>query len=174
MQDKTLKSVASAGLVLGGACGMGGSFAPSAVLRGLLWGIDGTSLTIAAALLTMMFLRAGRDLIAGGFLVFALGQCLVLATSAMPLDTGAPVFGGGMALWSAGLVLISLPRTLPGLVRILGLAAAILLAIPAVGIWLGEPVTALTKPLPFNAYPVLVATMLGWVWTLWRRPPVAD
>ncbi|MCJ2177957.1 hypothetical protein [Novosphingobium album (ex Hu et al. 2023)] len=174
MKGLELNSIASVGLVLGGATGIAGTFAPSAALRGLLWGIDGTSLTIAAVLLTLSFLRAGHDLVAGGFLVFAFGQCLVLATAAMPLDAGAPILGAGAALWAAGLVLVSFPRTLPLFVRLLGLAAALLLGIPAVRILLGEPVNALTQPLPFNAYPVLVATMLGWVWTLWKRPPATD
>lgn len=174
MGGNALKTIASVGLVLGGATGIAGTFAPSVALRGLLWGIDGTSLVIAAVLLVIMFLRAGHDLIAGGFLVFAFGQCLILASAAMPLDGGAPVFGAGAALWAAGLVLVSMPGTLPRIVRLMGLAAALLLLVPAVHILLGEPVTALTKPLPFNAYPVLVATMIGWVWTLWKRFPAGE
>jgi len=169
-----LKAVASVGLVLGGFTGIAGTFAPSAALRGLLWGIDGASLVVATVLLTLIFLRAGHDLVAGGFLVFASGQCLVLATAAMPLGAGAPIFGVGTVLWAAGLMLVSLPRLFPLVVRLLGIAAALLLSVPSVEILLGEPVTALTKPLPFNAYPVLVATMLGWVWTLWKRLPAAD
>lgn len=174
MNGNALKTIATAGLVLGGATGIAGTFAPSIALRGLLWGIDGTSLVVAVGLLAIVFLRAGHDLVAGGFLVFTFGQCLILASAAMTLDAGAPVFGAGAALWAAGLALVSLPATLSLFVRLLGLSAAILLAIPAVQILLGEQTTALTRPLPFVAYPVLVATMLGWAWTLWKRTPAVD
>ena len=174
MKSNAPKIIASAGLVLGAATGIAGTFAPMLAMRGLLWGIDGTSLVTAGALLALIFLRAGHDLIAGGFLVFVFGQCLVLATAGMTLNAGAPVFGAGAALWAAGLALVSLSGTLPLFVRFLGLAAALLLAVPAVEILLGEPVTALSRPLPFIAYPVLVAIMLGWVWTLWARTPAID
>ena len=33
--------IGAAGLVIGGLLGMAGSFAPSAALRGIAWGIDG-------------------------------------------------------------------------------------------------------------------------------------
>lgn len=174
MEGNGLKIVASVGLVLGGGMGIAGTFAPSVALRGLLWGIDGTSLVIAVSLLALIFLRAGYDQIAAGFIVFGFGQGLVLASAGMTLEAGAPIFGAGMALWAAGLTLVSLSGAFPLFVRLLGLAAALVLAIPSVEILLGAPVTALTKPLPFNAYPILVATMLGWVWTLWKRAPVIE
>ena len=174
MEGNGLKIVASVGLVLGGAMGIAGTFAPTVALRGLLWGIDGTSLVIAVSLLALIFLRAGYDQIAAGFIVFGFGQSLVLASAGMTLEAGAPIFGAGMALWAAGLTLISLSGTFPLFVRILGLTAAFVIAIPSVEILLGEPVTALSKPLPFDAYPVLVATMLAWVWTLWKRAPAID
>ena len=174
MKGNALKVVASVGLVLGGAMGIAGTFAPTAAMRGLLWGIDGASLVIAAALLALIFLRFGHDQVAGGFLVFAFGQCLVLATAGMTLEAGAPIFGAGAALWAAGLALVSLSATLPLIVRLIGLAAALLLVVPAVEILFGEPVNALSKPLPFGAYPVLVATLLAWVWTLWKKPPAVD
>ncbi|WP_338466955.1 hypothetical protein RXV95_15695 [Novosphingobium sp. ZN18A2] len=171
MKDDAFKIVASVGLLLGGATGIAGTFAPTAAMRGLLWGIDGTSLVIAAVLLSLIFLRSGHEQVAGGFLVFAFGQCLVLASAGMTLEAGAPIFGAGAALWAAGLALVSLSASLPVVARLIGLAAALLLAVPAVGILSGEPVNALSKPLPFGAYPVLVATMLAWIWTLWKRPP---
>jgi hypothetical protein len=32
----------------------------------------------------------------------------------------------------------------------------------------GEPLLPTSAPLPFFAYPFLVATLLGWAWTLCR------
>jgi len=79
------------------------------------------------------------------------------------------VFGAGVSLWSLGLILISTARVFAPLVRAGGVAAAILFILVAFQIFAGGQVTALSKPLPFNAYPVLVATMGGWIWTLLGR-----
>jgi len=51
-------------------------------------------------------------------------------------------------------------------VRVLGFLAAVLFGATALRIFAGAPITPLTTPLPFNAYPVLVATFVGWIWTL--------
>jgi len=69
-------------------------------MRGLAWGIDGVSLVIASALLVLMHMRSGRDLLAAGFLVFAIGQGLVLATAAVNPADAAPTFGAGVGLWA--------------------------------------------------------------------------
>lgn len=53
MNDSRLQHVAAIGLVTGAILGMAGTFAPSASLRGLAWGMDGTALIVAAALLTI-------------------------------------------------------------------------------------------------------------------------
>jgi hypothetical protein len=72
MNDKSLRVLASIGLGVGGALGMAGTFAPSASLRGLAWGIDGIALVMAYALLTLRFFRMGQQIVSAGFLVFAL------------------------------------------------------------------------------------------------------
>jgi hypothetical protein len=166
MTSKSLKLLASICLVVGGALGVAGTFAPSDALRGLAWGVDGVSLVIAGSMLTLIFFRLGLDLVAAGFLVFTVGQGLILSTAPMSLTAGVPAFGSGVALWTAGLVLISLPKVFPLAVRLLGLIAAILFAIVAIRVLLGDEVLATTSPLPFFAYPILVATMVGWIWTL--------
>ena len=142
---------------------MAGTFAPSAALRGLAWGIDGVGLVMAGALLTVLFYRSGQDLAASGFLVFVVGQGLILASAAMDLAASVPLFGAGASLWALALVLISVPRvfTLPA--RLLGLLAAILFAVTALRIFAGTRIMPTTTPLPFYAYPVLVATLVGWI-----------
>jgi len=151
------------GLAVGGVFGMAGTFAPSAALRGLAWGIDGVGLVMAGALLTVLFYRSGQDLAASGFLVFVVGQGLILASAAMDLAASVPLFGAGASLWALALVLISVPRvfTLPA--RLLGLLAAILFAVTALRIFAGTRIMPTTTPLPFYAYPVLVATLVGWI-----------
>jgi hypothetical protein len=166
MHDKPLRMLASIGLAVGGALGMAGTFATTASLRGLAWGIDGAALVMASALLTVRFFRSGQDLAAAGFLVFAVGEGVILSGAAMDLPASVPSFGAGSALWSMALVLISSPSVFPIFVRLLGFAAAILFAVTAAQIFAGTQLTPLSRPLPFFAYPVFVATFVGWIWTL--------
>jgi hypothetical protein len=168
MNDKSLRVLASIGLGVGGALGMAGTFVPSASLRGLAWGIDGIALVMACTLLTIRFCRMGQEIVAAGFLVFAIGESLLVSSAAMDLAQSAPSFGGGVGLWTAGLVLISAPRVFPMVVRLLGLVAALLFAATACRIFAGTPIMALSQPLPFFAYPVLVATFVGWIVTILR------
>lgn len=145
---------------------MAGTFAPTASLRGLAWGLDGTGLVMASAVLTLTFYRRGQDLVASGFLVFAIGQGLILSGAAMDLAASGPSFGAGTSLWATALVLISVPSAFPLLVRCLGFAAALLMGATALQIFAGAQITPTTSPLPFYAYPLLVATLAGWIWTL--------
>jgi hypothetical protein len=168
MNDKSLRVLVSIGLGVGGALGMAGTFAPSASLRGLAWGIDGIALVVACVLLTLRFFRSGQDIVAAGFLVFAVGESLLVSSAAMDLVASAPSFGGGVGLWAAGLMLISIPRVFPIVVRLLGLVASILFA-SACRILGGAEITPLSQPLPFFAYPILVATFAGWIVTLLKN-----
>ena len=168
MDQKYQRWLAALGLGVGGALGMAGSFAPSTALRGLAWGIDGVALVIASALLIVIQLRANRDFMAAGFLVFAIGQGLVLSTAAVNPPDAAPSFGAGAGLWAAGLGLVSASGGFPIIVRLLGFAAAVLFAIVAAQIFLDVRIDATSSPLPSLAYPVLVATMIGWIWSVLR------
>ena len=166
MIDKNVRRVAALGLAVGGAFGMAGTFAPSPALRGLAWGIDGIALVMAGALLTVALYRSGQDWAAAGFLVFTIGEGLILSIAAMNLDASVPAFGAGVSLWATGLVLIGVSNVFPLPVRLLGFVAAVLFGATAAQIFAGGVLTPLSSPLPFYAYPVLVATMAGWVWVL--------
>jgi len=121
---------------------------------------------MASALLTVRFYRMGQDFVAAGFLVFAVGEGIVVSGAAMDLPASVPSFGAGAALWAVALLLISIPRNFPVIVRLLGLAAAILFAATAGQIFAGVQILPTSHPLPFFAYPVFVATFIGWIWTL--------
>ncbi len=168
MNDRHLKVLASVGLALGGALGLAGTFAPTASLRGLAWGIDGLALVMAAALLTVLFLRKGADLVAAGFMVFAVGQAVIVSGAASSLADSVPSFGAGTGMWAVALTLISIPGTFPLIVRVLGLVTAVLFAATAVQIFAGAQILPTSSPLPFFAYPIFVATLVGWIWTLLR------
>lgn len=169
MNDARLRIIAACGLVAGAVLGLAGTFAPPP-MRGLAWGLDGIALVVASALLTLYHFRQGQELVAAGFLVFAVGQGLIVSGAAMdPADTVSS-FAAGAGLWAAGLTLISVPRVLPFLVRILGLIAAVLFAIFAIQVFSGHPLTALSIPLPIFVYPFLAVTLLCWAWVYFRAP----
>jgi hypothetical protein len=172
MTERHLRILASTGLVVGGVLGMAGTFAPTASLRGLAWGIDGTALVMAASILAILFYRKGHDLAAAGFVVFAIGEGLVLACSAMDPAASTPLFGAGTSLWAMALLLVSLPRTFPAPARIAGFAGAVAFGLVAGQIFSGVPLTPLSSPLPFFAYPILVANLLGWTITVLKAERV--
>ena len=169
MNDGRPSPVAPVCLVIGAVLGLGGSFAPSPSMRGLAWGIDGISLVVAAALLAVHLLRRSQETAAAGFLVFIAGQTLVVSGSALSLEASAAVFGAGAGLWAAALLVISAPALMPKPVRVLGCLAAVLFAGTAIQTFVGRNLTPLSEPLPFFAYPLFVATLLGWAW--WCRKP---
>ena len=172
MNTRQLIVIAVIGLVTGAVLGLAGSIVTSASLRGVFWGIDGTGLVVATVLLAIYHLREGNDLVAGGFLVFAIGEGVILSGAAMnPITGSIPSFGAGAVLWAAALALVSAPRLFPAVVRVLGLIASLLFLITSLQIFAGSALTPLSNPLPFFAYPFLVLTLLGWAWVHWKIAP---
>jgi hypothetical protein len=170
IRRSALDLIAVAGLAAGAIFGIAGTMVPQAALRQLFWAIDGVGLVVATVLLAIRHLRQGADGVAAGFLVFALGETLLVGGNAGGLEASVPSFGGGVALWAAGLFLISVPHVYPAWVRAAGVAAAALFVVVAVRIATGELLLPTASPLPFFAYPVLVLTFVGWITTLvvWR------
>ena len=169
VSDRPRQVVAASGLVIGAVLGMAGTFVPSATLRGLLWGIDGVALIVATALLTIHHLRRGNDLVAAGFLVFVVGETLIVSSSAMDLAASSPVFAAGVGLWAAALVLVSAPNVMPSWLRGVAIVGALLFSVVAVQGFMGRALTPLSEPLPFFAYPVLAITLFGWAWVHCRE-----
>ena len=168
MSDSRPQPLAALGLVVGAVFGMAGTFVPSPSLRGLLWGLDGTALIAATALLTLHHFRRGHDTVAAGFLVFVAGETLIVAGSAMDFADSAPLFAAGVALWAASLLLVSAPNVMPVWLRITACIGALLFAVVAVQIFTGTALTPLSRPLPFFAYPFLAVTLFGWAWVHYR------
>jgi len=165
--------LACLGLALGGLLGIAGTFAPTAALRSLAWGIDGLGIVTAGALLTLKYFRDGHDVVAAGFLVLAIGQSVILLGAPMSLDAAVPSFGAGVSMWALALLMTSIPKVFPTLVRVLGLISAALFLVVATHIFIGDHILATTSPLPAYAYPVFVATFAGWIWTLLRERKLA-
>lgn len=161
--------IASVGLGLGGVFGLAGTFVGQTSLRNIAWEIDALGLIVATSLLAIKFFRKGCDAIAAGFLVFAIGEAVMLSGQAAGLEGSVPAFAAGAALWATGILLISFPAELSLWVRVMGLVSSILFFITATKIFWGEALTPLSLPLPFYGYPFLVITFIGWIWTLLRE-----
>jgi len=161
-----LDIVAAIGLAIGGAFGIAGTFVGSDAIRETLWLIDGTAIVVAAALLTMKYIRQGDDCVAAGFLTFVAGESLVLSGNAAGLHASVPSYAGGIALWSVALIMISAAKTFGLWMRITAAVAAVLFVVSAVQIVWGVPLLPTSAPLPALGYPFLVLTFAGWIWTL--------
>lgn len=158
--------MAAIGLVLGAVFGIAGTMVTRDNLRSAFWGIDSVGLVVATSLLSVRFFRRGNDVVAAGFLVFALGEGVMLSGTAAGLAGSVPSFAAGTALWAAALALISIPNELPIAVRLVGLVTSVLFGITATRILSGEQLLPISSPLPFFAYPFLVVTLMGWMWTV--------
>jgi len=169
MSDQGSRLIAASGLVIGAVLGMAGTFVPAASLRGLLWGLDGTALIVATALLTMHHLRRGNDVVAAGFLVFVVGETLILGSATMDIAASGPAFGAGAALWAASLALVSVPSVMPMWIRVVSVVGSLLFAVVAVRAFMGHALNPLSQPLPFFAYPFLALTLFGWAWVHYRN-----
>lgn len=161
--------VAVVGLVLGAVFGLAGTLVTQPNLRNVSWGIDSLGLVMGAAILTLKFYRKGNDFVAAGFLVFAIGEAVMLSGTAAGLAGSVPAFAAGTGLWATSLLLISIPKEFPLAVRVVGIASSILFFITSSRIFWGETLSPISSPLPFFAYPFLVLTFIGWIWTLLRK-----
>jgi hypothetical protein len=163
-----LNLLTAIGLALGGIFGLFGTIVTDQHLRATAWGIDGTGLVVATSLLTLKYFRKGDDCVGAGFLVFAIGEGLILSGAGLPLAESGASFAAGTALWSAALFLTSFPRAFPLWTRAVGVIGGLLFGVTSARIFVGEPIIPTTSPLPFFAYPFLVATFCGWIWTVLR------
>lgn len=158
-----LRILAVAGLIAGGVLGMAGSIVSGADVRAVCWAIDGVGVIIATTIMALTFVRSGRLEVAAGFLIYAIGESVMLGGTAMSLEASVPAFAAGTALWSAGLTLTSVPRVFAIWTRLAGLISAVLFGIVSLTIFRGIPLTPIAHPLPFFAYPFLVLTFIGWI-----------
>lgn len=164
IMQKPLRVVVLAGLILGAVLGMAGTLVSSDVLRAELWAIDGTALVVSTVVLALYFFRQGCDGVAAGFMVYAIGEAVMLGGTAGTLTASVPAFAAGTALWAAGLALTSWPPVMPIWSRATGAVAAILFGFTSLRIFGGTLLTPLSKPFPYFAYPFLVLTFAGWFW----------
>ncbi|WP_348264002.1 hypothetical protein P8935_05590 [Telmatobacter sp. DSM 110680] len=164
-----LRALTVLGLFAGGVLGMAGSIVAAQNVRAVCWAIDSTGLIVATAILALSYLRAGKIEVAAGFLVYAIGEGIMLTGTPMSLEGSVPSFAAGTALWAAGLALVSVPREFTLVTRLTGLVASVLFGVVSLRIFWGDTLTPIARPLPMFAYPALVITFIGWIWTIVRH-----
>lgn len=170
---KPVKVLAVIGLALGAVLGMAGTMVAAQTLRSTLWAIDAVGLIVATSLLAVHYFRTQDDFVAAGFLVYAIGESVMLGGTAGTLAASIPSFAAGSALWSASLLLVSIPRTLALWTRVAGIVGGLLFAITAASVFRGGAISPLSRPLPFFAYPFLVLSFIGWAVAIFKQPAVA-
>jgi hypothetical protein len=168
VKEKSIIITSAVALLIGCILGMVGSFLPSDAFRSPAWAVGSASLILASALLTVFYFRKGLDMVAVGFLIYAIAESVVFSSCATNLDNTSS-FGAGVFLWALAIAILSLQNIFPLFVRGTGIIAATLFAIVAVRIFTGDSLNALAKPFPFFAYPFFAATLIGWAWTLLKR-----
>lgn len=164
-----LNIIAATGLAIGAAFGLLGTLVTQSNLRSASWAFDSAGLIVATTLLSLKYFRSGNDVVSAGFLVFAIGEAVILSGTAGTLEASVPSFGAGTALWSAALLLTCLPKQFAAWVRLFGIFSSILFAITSARIFWGEQVLPTSQPLPFFAYPFLILTFAGWILTLLKE-----
>jgi hypothetical protein len=167
--SRRINFVIELGLAAGAVLGMLGTLVSQPGLRAGAWTIDGVAVIVAASLLALRFFRQGNDVVAAGFLVYALGESVMSIGNASGLQGSVPSFQAGTALWAAGLLLTAAPKAFAWGTRVASLIAAVLFAIISLRIALGEQIVPTAKPLPYFAYPFLVLVFAGWIWHVAKR-----
>ncbi|HEY1577887.1 MAG TPA: hypothetical protein VGF82_12530 [Terracidiphilus sp.] len=167
-----LRILTIAGLIAGAVLGMAGSMVTAQDVRAVCWAIDSTGLIIATTILALAYGRSGRLEVAAGFLIYAIGEAVMLSGTSMSLEASVPSFAAGTALWAASLTLTSVPRVFALWTRLAGMIAAVLFGIVSLSIFRGLPLTPIARPLPFFAYPFLVLTFIGWIVAVVKTPAV--
>ena len=171
---RNLRILAIAGLIAGAVLGMAGSVVAASNVRAVCWAIDGTGLIVATVILALAHGRTGRLEIAAGFLVYAIGEAIMLTGTPMSLEGSVPAFAAGTALWSAGLALTSVPRVFALWTRLAGGVTSVLFGVISLRIFWGTAITPISRPLPFYAYPFLVLTFIGWIVAILKSNPADE
>lgn len=166
--NRTANTLASIGLAIGALFGVSGSLFTEPTLQIALYQISSVALTAACALLTVRYLRAGRDYVATGFLLFAIGEAVMSAGTALGQIGGQAAFAAGMALYVPALLFISVPDEYAAWCRFTGVAATVPFTIAASKIYLGGQALS-TSAFPGAGYGLLTLTIAGWIMTLLRE-----
>ncbi|MCB0639039.1 MAG: hypothetical protein KDC54_20560 [Lewinella sp.] len=169
---RTVNYIVCLGLIIGVGFGFSGMFIKDPTLQVGWYEISSVGLIVALTMLALHFFRKEQELLAAGFMIFAIGEGLMTVGAAGDLGMSVASFGAGMALYPPALWLIVAEKEMPFWTRLTGLAASIPFAISAVKIFGGQVITS-ADPVVGAAYGLLTLTIIGWVIHFWPRRAVA-
>jgi len=170
--SKIMNYIIAIGFAIGAGFGMAGSMVTAHITQMMFYEISSVGLIVAAVLISGKYAKENSEFVAAGFIMFAIAEAIMtVGTPEIPTGGAQPSFGAGMALYVPSLLLISLPNKFAIFVRITGTLASIPFAIASSKIFLGEEVPS-TSMLPSIGYTLLTITIIGWIWTIFRKPKV--
>lgn len=164
--DRTKQIIAVTGLAIGVIFGLSGSIFGGPQGKIILYGISSLGLVAAGALLTLHYFRKNDDLVATGFLVFTIGEAIMMGGAPAGDVGGQPSFGAGMAMYVPALLMISASNRFALWNRLSGIAAAIPFLIASTIIFNGGEVFS-SSGLAGAGYGLLSLTIIGWITTIW-------
>lgn len=159
--ERTKYILAAAGLATGVIFGISGSLV-SPQMAIAFYEISSVGLTAACVILALNFYRKEEDLVASGFLLFAIAEAVMSGGTSAGEIAGQPAFGAGMALYVPAFLLISIPGKFPLWNRLSGIATAIPFGIAAAIIFSGGQVLS-SSGLAGAGYGLLSLTTIGWI-----------
>ncbi|MEZ5040378.1 MAG: hypothetical protein R2828_10810 [Saprospiraceae bacterium] len=154
--------LASIGLAIGAIFGMSGLLFTSPITQLCLFVISGVGFTAGLSLLAVKFLREQNDLLATGFLLFAIGEAISTLNAAADEATSLSAFAGCMLFYAVGFALVCFPPKFVTWTRITGLLSALIFLIAATRFYLGYGIDT-SDTLPGIGYGLLTITIAGWI-----------
>ena len=154
--------IAAIGLAIGAFFGMSGLFFTTPTVQLCVFVISGVGFTTGLALLAVKFLREQQDLLATGFLLFAIGEAISTLSAAAEEKTGTAAFAGCMLFYFVGFMFICLTPIFPLWTRITGILSALIFLTAASRFYLGFGIDT-ADTLPGLAYGLLTITIVGWI-----------
>lgn len=162
--DRTTTVVVVAGLTVGWVLGLGGTvMASGSTAQNVAWVISSIALVAGTGLLTVWFVRDDLLLMAGGCLVFTIGEVVIHAQGPGAVDA----FGAASFAYVVALFMTAASPWPPMWARVASLGSAIAFAIHA-ATYLGGNMLGPDNTPAGIGYGLLAATLIGWSWRLLR------
>jgi hypothetical protein len=166
------RAIITVGLLLAVVPGFAGGLAGPGTMQTILYAVSSLGLVSATMVLALRHARIGQShtLVAAGMALLTIAEMLLWA-GGRPGDAGYDqTFAGGVMFYVPALLLISVPRAYPLLVRIIGVLASLPWAAFAVRFLTGET-PSYADTLASTGYAFLGLTMIAWVVVLGRTDP---
>lgn len=161
------RAVITAGLLMAVVPGFAGGQVGPGTMQTTLYALSSFGLVAATMLLALRHLRQGQTLAAAGMAILAMAEML-LWVGGRPGDPGYDVtFAGGVMFYVPALLLISIPKVLPWLVRVMGILASLPWAMFSARFLSGQT-PSYADALATVGYALLGITMIGWIVVLGR------